>query len=194
MPSPTGPAELLADLAVAFDAIGVRWYVFGAQAALVWGRPRLTTDVDVTVQCNVPTRELVGALERRGFCLRVDGTDAFIDATRVVPLEHRGSGLALDVVLAGPGLEGLFLDRAVPVDIAGTIVPFISPEDLVVTKLLAGREKDIDDVRGVLAERGSTLDVSRIRTTLALLEGALGQSDLTPVLERELDRWRRSGR
>jgi Nucleotidyl transferase of unknown function (DUF2204) len=80
----------------------------------------------------------------------------------------------------------------VPVDIAGTVVPFISPEDLVVTKLLAGREKDIDDVRGVLAERGSTLDVSRIRTTLELPEGAPGHSDLTPVLERELDRWRRS--
>ena len=192
MPSPAGPAELLADLAVALDAIGVRWYVFGAQAALVWGRPRLTTDVDVTVQCSVPTRELVGALEGRGFSLRVDGTDAFIEATRVVPLEHRASGLALDVVLGGPGLEELFLERAVPVDVAGTVVPFISPEDLVVTKLLAGREKDIDDVRGVLAERGSTLDVSRIRTTLELLEGALGQSDLMPVLERELDRWRRS--
>jgi hypothetical protein len=27
----------------------VAWYVFGAQAALIWGCPRLTTDVDVTV-------------------------------------------------------------------------------------------------------------------------------------------------
>lgn len=192
MPSPAGPAELLADLAVALAAVGVRWYVFGAQAALIWGRPRLTTDVDVTVECRVPTRELVEALDKGGFSLRVDGTDAFIDATRVVPFEHRASGLALDVVLAGPGLEERFLERAVPVDIAGTVVPFISPEDLVVTKLLAGREKDIDDVRGVFAERGSALDVSRIRTTLELLEGALGQSDLTPVLDRELDRWRRS--
>lgn len=192
MPSPAGPAEFFADLAAALDAIGVRWYVFGAQAALIWGRPRLTTDVDVTVQCAVPTRELVSALEARGFSLRVDGTNAFIDATRVVPLEHRASGLGLDVVLAGPGLEEQFLERAVPVDVAGTVVPFISPEDLVVTKLLAGREKDIDDVRGVLVERGRTLDVASIRATLKLLEDALGQSDLTPALDRELDRWRRS--
>jgi hypothetical protein len=192
VPSPAGPAELLAALAAALDALGVRWYVFGAQAALLWGRPRLTADVDVTVKCSLPTRELVGALEARGFSLRVDGTAEFIQATRVVPLEHRASGLALDVVLAGPGLEELFLERAVPVDVAGTVVPFISPEDLIVTKLLAGREKDIDDVRGVLSERGSALDIERIRTTLALLEQALGQSDLTPALERELERWRRS--
>lgn len=144
MPSPAGPIELFADLVAALDALGLRWYVFGAQAALVWGRPRLTTDVDVTVECTVPTRDLVAALEERGFSLRVDGTEAFIEATRVVPFEHRVSGLGLDVVLGGPGLEQLFLDHTVPVDVAGTTVPFISPEDLIVTKLLAGREKDID--------------------------------------------------
>lgn len=170
MPSPAGPAELLADLAAALDVVGARWYVFGAQAALVWGRPRLTTDVDVTVQCDVPTDRLVRALATYGFSLRIDATDAFVRTTRVVPLEHLGSGLAVDVVLAGPGLEELFLERAVPVDIAGISVPFISPEDLIVTKLLAGREKDVEDVRGVLAERGDALDLGRVRTTLRLLE------------------------
>ena len=61
-------------LAVALDAIGARWFVFGAQAALVWGRPRLTTDVDVTVKCSVSTRALVRALETRGVSMRIDGT------------------------------------------------------------------------------------------------------------------------
>ena len=193
MPSPAGPAELLADLAVALDALGARWYVFGAQAALVWGRPRLTTDVDVTVKCSVSTEQLVRALDTHGFSLRIDGTETFIRTTRVVPLEHRASGLALDVVLAGPGLEDLFLDRAVPIDVGGTVVPFISPEDLIVTKLLAGREKDLEDVRGVLSERGSALDLPQIRTTLGLLEDALGQSDLMPVFDHELGRWQRFG-
>lgn len=192
MPSPAGPADLLADLAAALDTLGARWYVFGAQAALVWGRPRLTTDMDVTVQCDVATDALVRALEVHGFSLRIDATEAFIRTTRVVPLDHRASGLALDVVLAGPGLEDLFLERALPIDVAGTIVPFISPEDLVVTKLLAGRDKDIEDVRGVLSERGDTLDIAQIAATLRLLEEALGQSDLSPVLERELERWRGS--
>jgi len=194
VPSPAGPAELLSDLSAALDALGAGWYVFGAQAALVWGRPRLTTDVDVTVKCSASTDQLVRALDTSGFSLRIDATEAFIRTTRVVPLEHRASGLALDLVLAGPGLEDLFLERAVSIDVAGTAVPFISPEDLIVTKVLAGREKDIEDVRGVLSERGSTLDVNQIRTTLGLLEDALGQSDLMPVFDAELDRWLRSGR
>ena len=61
------------------------------------------------------------------------------------------------------------------------------------TKLLAGRQKDIEDVRGVLSERGSTLNLSQIRMTLVLLEDALGLSGLMPVFDAELGRWQRTG-
>lgn len=191
MPSAPSPAELLADLAAAFASLNLGWYVFGAQAALIWGRPRLTTDVDVTVQLGgVEPARLVATLETHGFARRLQVTDAFVDQTRVLPLMHEPSGLALDIVLAGPGLEELFLSRAVHVDVAGVDVPFISPEDLIVTKILAGRSKDIEDVRGVLAERGDRLSVSDIDQVLAMVEDALGQSDLRPVFQAELARWR----
>jgi hypothetical protein len=62
----------------------------------------------------------------------------------------------------------------------------IKPEDLVATKILAGREKDLEDVRSVLRERQDMLDLALIRTTLTSLEEALGQSDLLPVFERLL--------
>ena len=44
----------------------------------------------------------------------------------------------------------------------------------------------LDDVRGVLRERGGALDIAQIRETLELLEQALGQSDLLPLLDAEL--------
>ena len=56
------------------------------------------------------------------------------------------------------------------------------------TKVLAGRTKDLEDVAGILRERRSRLDVSRIRSTLRLLEEALGQSDLVRAFEALLDR------
>jgi hypothetical protein len=59
-----------------------------------------------------------------------------------------------------------------------------------VTKILAGRSKDIEDIRGVLTERGTQLDLGRVRTVLEMLEQALGQSDLVPLFETELARWR----
>jgi hypothetical protein len=75
----------------------------------------------------------------------------------------------------------------VKVTIGGAGIPVICPEDLVATKILAGRSKDLEDVRGVLRERLGAIDADLVRSTLALLEDALGQSDLLPVFERELD-------
>jgi hypothetical protein len=60
----------------------------------------------------------------------------------------------------------------------------ISAEDLVVTKVLAGRPKDIEDVRGILAAQNATFGVDAVRRTLGELEAALGVSDLRPVFER----------
>lgn len=68
----------------------------------------------------------------------------------------------------------------------------ISPEDLIVTKILAGRSKDLDDVRGILMLRLAELDLGSIRRTLSMLEEALSQSDLTPVFEAELAHSRQS--
>lgn len=44
----------VARLLAAFDRVrrkrAWRWYVFGAQAAVAHGRPRMTADIDVTVE------------------------------------------------------------------------------------------------------------------------------------------------
>ncbi len=194
MPSPRdAPAELLAALAEVLSRLDIPWYVFGAQAAIIWGRPRLTADVDVTVRLDPddPAR-LVAALAANGFGLRVDASGDFVRRTRVLPFVHEATDLPVDIVLAGPGLEELFLSRAVPVRLAGVTVPVISPEDLIATKILAGRPKDLEDIRGILEERLETLDLDVIRSTLQLLEDALGQSDLRPLFERELARARGS--
>lgn len=60
-------------------------------------------------------------------------------------------------------------------------------------KILAGRPKDIDDVRSLLRERLERLDLKQIRELLGVLEEALHQSDLVlvPVWDRELATARR---
>ncbi len=179
-------AELLAALSGVMQKMGVRWYVFGAQAAIVWGRPRFSADVDVTAEIPPSAVEpFIESMEQSGFELRFRDPE-FVAKTRVLPFSHRPSGLPLDVVLAGPGLEEEFLQRAVAVEIEGRAIPMISPEDLIVAKVLAGRPKDLEDIRGVLHERGESLDLARIRTTLHLLEQALGQSDLLRSFEGEV--------
>jgi hypothetical protein len=179
--------ELLRALRTVLGAIGARWYLFGAQAVLVWGRPRLTGDVDVTMFLAPEEPEtFVSAMARAGFALRGANAPDFVARTRVLPFTHEPSGLALDVVLGGPGLEEEFLRTAREVDVGGVAVPVIGPEELIVTKILAGRAKDLDDVRGILLAQGAALDVGRVRELLQLLEAALDQADLLPLFEAQL--------
>lgn len=103
--------ELLAALAAVSRRRRRRWYVFGAQAAVAYGRPRLTADVDVTVEASdVPA--LIAELEAGGFRLRLPAAQARLTVAHVVPLVHVGTAMPLDLVIAGPGLEEQFLARA----------------------------------------------------------------------------------
>lgn len=186
MPPSSDPANLLRDLSTALRNHGCRWYLFGAQAVTIWGRPRLTTDVDVTVRLDSgTTADLLAPLAAAGFRLPEGFTDEFVRATRVLPMVHEASGMPLDIVLAGPGLEDQFLARAIVVDIDDVAVPVISPEDLLITKVLAGRPKDLEDIRGVLHLRATSLDLGYIGRTLTAIEDALGQSDLRRLFEAE---------
>jgi hypothetical protein len=184
-------ASVLAAVADVLRSGGLRWYVFGAQAVLVYGRPRLTADLDITVAAQdeqVP--ELVSRLGAAGLRLQSEATESFVRRTRVLPFVHEATGIPVDIVLAGPGLEAEFLANARDLVVAGVRVPVISPEDLVVTKLLAGRPKDIDDVDGILREQLPALDLARCRRFLSMLEEALARNDLLAALDEALARTR----
>ena len=122
--------------------------------------------MDATVLLgDVSTEALVAALEDEGFELRINDP-AFVAATRVIPVVHRPTGLPADIVLGGPGLEELFLSRASRRSVGGTQIPVVSAEDLIVMKILAGRDKDKEDVRAVVRAGQATLKLDTIRATI----------------------------
>lgn len=174
--------ELLAALSAVLDRRG-RWYVFGAQAVVAYGVPRFSADVDVTLKLDPPDPEpFVRDMQAAGFALRIDDPD-FVRRTSVLPFVHAATGMPLDVVLAGSGLEDEFLDRAATTDVGGTAVPLIDVADLVVAKVLAGRPKDAEDARNLWRLHGSAARRRRIRRLLRLLEEALDRNDLVSGFE-----------
>jgi len=159
--------------------------LFGAQAVLAYGNPRLTTDIDLTVEISLSdVQRLIEGLRREGFESRTENLATVVERSRVLPMVHQQSGFPVDLVIAGPGLEAEFLDGARSVDLGGVEVPVIAPEDLLVTKILAGRPKDLTDVEGILRGRRADLDLERTRRFLGLLEQALARSDLLSELNR----------
>ena len=174
------------DAVVAFarfaEQENLRWYVFGAQAVAVYGVPRTTGDIDVTLDPGARGLEaLVAPLRRAGFVPRI-ADPSFAIETQIYPVTHEPTGWKLDIVLAGPGLEQRFLDEVRLIGAGRHRIPVIAPEYLVTLKVLAGRPKDLEDVRGML--RIADLDHDRVERTLAELESMLDQSDLRPVYAR----------
>ncbi len=170
-----------ADLA---KRLHLRWYVFGAQAVNVHGFPRATADLDLTIDLpGGPSPAFLRALDRAGFTPRFADA-AFVATTRVLPVVHRASALPIDLVLAGPGLEQLFMDELHIEKIGRREIPFLSVENLIVTKLLAGRPKDLQDVHELLARHVGALDHPHIEDLLAQLEAALDQRDLLPLYRK----------
>ena len=178
-------ADTLAALARVLDAHGLPWFVFGAQAVAVRGAPRATQDVDVTVE--VASRhlpELLAGLQAAGLRHRYpDLADELVAGGAVLPLTH-ASGMEVDLVLAGSGLETLAFTRATKVAVDGVVVPVAHATDLAVMKVLAGRGKDLDDLRSLLAT--GDVDLEEARDLLSQLEQALDQSDLLPRLEQAI--------
>lgn len=184
MPPKTDSAKLLAALGKVFSRKRLRWYLFGAQAAIYYGRPRLTEDVDVTVEVSRErVGDLIAALGEAGFKPRVTDPAAFAAKASVIPFFHKPTRMPLDLVIAGDGLEREFLDRARRVVFAGATVRMLTPEDLVITKVLAGRPQDLLDVEGVLDAQKGSLDVARVRRVLGELEAALADVELLRTLD-----------
>src|SRR5262249_49317626 len=75
----------------------LRWYLFGAQAVAIYGVPRTTADIDITLDLGPRSLDrLVTPLERAGFAPRISDP-AFAIETRIYPVTHEPTGWNFDL-------------------------------------------------------------------------------------------------
>jgi len=148
---------VLVDLAQRLDGAGVAYMVIGGLANAVWGSPRSTIDIDLTVVLD--HGQVNSLLESLGpaYRSRTADPERFVTRTRVLPLRH-SSGVQIDLIFALLPFEEEAARRAVAVEIAGVPVRFCTPEDLVLHKIVSERDRDRQDVKEILRRRGATLD------------------------------------
>ena len=163
-------ADLIAGLARALAGEHIPYMLIGGQAVLVYAEPRLTRDVDITLGVGkegLPQVERVAA--RLRLRILVDAPADFVARTMVLPCADDASGLRVDFIFSWSPYEQQAIARARHIEVAHTPVSFASPEDLIVHKIVAGRARDLEDVRGVVA-KVSPLDLEYIRTWLQQFE------------------------
>ncbi len=175
------PTDVVSLFAPPLAACGVEWMVAGGVAAILYGEPRLTLDIDVVV-----------ALRERDaehFAKQFPDTEFYCPPIEVIVQEaaraayghfnvlHLESDARADVYLVGDDAlskQGLATKREV--QLVGLTVPIASPEHVILQKLRfrqqGASERHLRDVRTVLRVMGSAIDVE----SLAREAGELGVS------------------
>ncbi|MEX2235965.1 MAG: nucleotidyl transferase AbiEii/AbiGii toxin family protein [Dehalococcoidia bacterium] len=164
--------EALAEAVSFFELHDVSYMLIGAMAGNAWGIERTTTDVDFTVALPEAASEgfIKDALER--FQPRRRPTGDILGGAGILLL-WASNGVGIDFIIATTPFEEAALERAQPLSLAGRRVCVISPEDLIVLKLIAGRGKDLIDIQAVVRRQRATIDRRYLDPLVAEFSAAL---------------------
>ena len=167
--------ELLEQIGLGLDALGVPYMVIGGQAVLLYGEPRLTRDIDVTVGVG-PDRlvDLLGLAKEKSWRVLSENPPEFVRKTLVLPCFEPTGGVRVDFVFGVSPYERQAIDRAQRVAIGRAQVCFASVEDILIHKIVAGRPRDLEDARVILAKQ-QNIDKNYVRRWLGEFESSLGE-------------------
>jgi Nucleotidyl transferase of unknown function (DUF2204) len=162
--------------------------VIGGVASSFLGRPRMTQDVDALAI--LPENKWDAATEAArnfGIVPRIDQVVDFARRSRVLLLKHAQSDIAIDVILGGLPFEQEAVDRARAHLVGDITVRLPRVEDLIIMKVIAHRDKDMQDVEGLL-DAHPEVNFDEIRQHVGEFAAATSMSDLIDDFERLLQR------
>jgi hypothetical protein len=170
----------------AFDRCGTRYALFGGVAVNLQAAPRTTADIDAIVDVPAIQRpRLLETLEAEG--ARYGAFDlphapsqprSAADVLREWAADGFTSlwlrGTRIDLLRPVDPIHQAALEHARTLTWENRLIRVSPPEYLVLDKLIAGRPKDIDDIRRLVAAHGERLDRTLIEPWLPHIEQAGG--------------------
>lgn len=179
-------ADPIALFVVPLGRTGLRYAVTGAYAAMAYGDPRLTNDIDIILEASAGDAHRV-ATAFTAVGNYVPPEDVLVEEFSRPEFGHFNviqsvSGLKADVYLAGNDpLHDWALNNRRNVLVENAPVSFVPPEYVLLRKLEYLRdgssEKHLGDIRGILARSSSKID-------LELLESWIHQRGLESTWNR----------
>ncbi|HLG14236.1 MAG TPA: nucleotidyl transferase AbiEii/AbiGii toxin family protein [Blastocatellia bacterium] len=160
--------------------------IIGAVGVSLVAQARTTQDIDGVVWVDSDRWEaLMESARQNRFSLRVSDPMAFARISRMLLLEHESSSVKIDLSFGALPFEREMIDRATTVVVGDLSVRVATPEDLIITKAVANRPKDLADVELILNIR-QTVDLSRIRYWVREFANVLEMPEIEDNLYRVL--------
>jgi predicted nucleotidyltransferase len=181
------PIAVLLAASNALEQANIEAAAYGGLALAVYGEARETRDADLAV-AGLETRQAETALRTAGFEVILAFDRMQFGGQLVSRLTLFGEGATNTVDLVEPRSEGYarrVLERAVLGELRGNQIRVVAPEDFVILKILATRDRDLEDATSVMRSIGSALDREVIREEVRLLASEIIDYGID-------DRWRRA--
>ena len=143
--------RLLKKIAVQLKKASIPYMVIGGQAVLLYGEPRLTRDIDITMGISVDGLDKVKKIfPIIGLKSLVKKEKEFVERNMVLPSIDKKSGIRVDFIFSFSPYERQAIERAKDIKLGRSLVRFASLEDVVIHKVIAGRARDLEDVKSIL--------------------------------------------
>ena len=125
--------------------------VIGGQAVLLYGEPRLTRDIDITLGVGVrELNKLKETISSLGLKILVERDEEFVERNMVLPTLDEKSGIRVDFIFSFSPYGRQAIERAKDIKLGRSLVRFASLEDVVIHKVIAGRARDLEDIKSIL--------------------------------------------
>jgi len=165
--------RLLKKIGSCLEKYHIPYMVIGGQAVLLYGEPRLTKDIDITLGVGVDRLgEMKAIVDRLSLGYLTDKVDDFVKETMVLPVIDQKSGIRIDFIFSYSPYERQAIERARNILFGRTQIKFASLEDVVIHKMIAERPRDIEDVESMLL-KNPEYDSHYIGKWLAEFDAAL---------------------
>lgn len=176
--------ELIAQLGKALSIRCIPYMIIGGQAVLLYGEPRMTRDIDITLGVDVDHLDVLLEISKElNLNPLPEDVYMFVNRTMVLPTMDEKSGIRVDFIFSFTSYERGAISRARKISILNTQVNFASPEDVIIHKIFAGRPRDIEDVRSILLKNPG-IDVEYIKHWLSKFEESAGEGGFLETFDK----------
>jgi predicted nucleotidyltransferase len=178
--------ELIAKIAGELKKADLPHMIIGGQAVLLYGAPRMTKDIDITLGLDAENLEnFLPTVDAMNLKIIPKDFRSFVQQTFVLPTRDEESGIRVDFIFSFTPYERQAISRSKAVVLKGTDVMFASAEDLIIHKIFAGRPRDLEDVKSILL-KNTDIDKEYVKKWLTEFEKSPEKEGLVKIFEDSL--------
>lgn len=191
MTADQGFIAALRSVMAALSELAAPSMIIGGVAVIAAGVPRQTIDIDATVLGReAGVSEVLDAFERHLIVPRIEDAREFAREHNVLLLLHQPSGVTVEVSFAWLPFEEEALSSVREVEVEGLTLRVARPEDLIIYKATAWRDRDRSDIERLLVLHLPEIDIERVRGLITEIGSALDDPNRISLFDQLVARAR----